>query len=124
NMSDLESDPEQIKQVLWNIFLNAVNAMPDDGVLWISTETEDSPDIAGQDRKTVKIIVRDTGDGFNEKALSHMFTPFFTTKKGGSGLGLAIVKRIMEGLQGSIHGRNHPDGGAEITVLLPGKKLR
>jgi len=121
---DLESDPEQIKQVLWNIFLNAIDAMPDDGVLWISAETEDSPDIAGQGQKKVKIVVRDTGNGFSEKALSRMFTPFFTTKKGGSGLGLAIVKRIVEGLQGSIYGRNHPDGGAEITVLLPGKKLR
>ena len=56
--------------------------------------------------------------GFSKKALSHLFTPFFTTKEGGSGLGLAMVKRIVEGLKGKVYGKNHPDGGAEITILL------
>ncbi len=110
---DLVSDPEQIKQVLWNIFLNAVDAMPDDGILRISTGT-----VQNHGNRMVKISVRDTGKGFSEKALSHIFTPFFTTKEGGSGLGLAIVKRIVEGLKGIVQGENHPEGGAEITVLL------
>ncbi|MBN1626911.1 MAG: sensor histidine kinase, partial [Deltaproteobacteria bacterium] len=60
----------------------------------------------------------DSGEGFSEKALSSIFTPFFTTKEGGSGLGLAIVNRIIGGLKGRVSGRNHPDGGAEITILL------
>ena len=71
------------------------------------------------DQKRVKIVVRDTGNGFNERTLSQLFTPFFTTKKQGSGLGLAIAKGIVEGLHGEIHGTNHPEGGAEITMLLP-----
>ncbi|MEE9609725.1 MAG: ATP-binding protein, partial [Desulfatiglandales bacterium] len=65
-----------------------------------------------------KITVRDTGQGFSKRALSHLFTPFFTTKEGGSGLGLPIIKRIVEGLEGEVYGKNHPDGGAEITILL------
>jgi len=69
-------------------------------------------------RKMAQITFRDTGEGFSQKALQFLFTPFFTTKEGGSGLGLAIVKRIVEGLKGSVAGKNHPDGGAEITVWL------
>ena len=107
------SDPEQVKQILWNIILNAVEAMPDHGLLRINTETV--PDRA---KKTIKVSIRDTGQGFSKNALSHLFTPFFTTKDGGSGLGLATVKRIAEGLSGSVCGRNHPDGGAEITLFL------
>jgi C4-dicarboxylate-specific signal transduction histidine kinase len=66
----------------------------------------------------VRLTIRDTGEGFSPKALRHLFTPFFTTKEGGSGLGLATVKRVVEGLQGTATGRNHPEGGAEITLLL------
>lgn len=111
--TELVSDPEQVKQVLWNIFLNAVEAMPGSGVLRIDTDT-----IMDDSKKMVKVSVRDTGEGFSESALAHLFTPFFTTKEEGSGLGLAIVKRIVEGLHGFVNGANHPDGGAEITVLL------
>ena len=74
--------------------------------------------LQGPHRKMAKITIRDTGDGFSPTVLSNLFTPFFTTKQGGSGLGLATVKRIVEGLRGEILGRNHPDGGAEISILL------
>ena len=117
----LVSDPEQIKQVLWNIFLNAVEAMPGKGSLRISAEAVEKRDIPESKKEMVKITVRDTGKGFSKNALSNLFTPFFTTKEGGSGLGLAIVKRIVEGLKGSVYGKNHPDGGAVITVLLEKK---
>jgi two-component system sensor histidine kinase PilS (NtrC family) len=115
----LESDPEQIKQVLWNIFINAVDEMPEGGLLYISTEEVLTLNMPYSNPKTVKIVIRDTGKGFNDKTLPNLFTPFFTTKKGGVGLGLAIVKRIVEGLKGKISGETHPDGGAVITVLLP-----
>jgi two-component system sensor histidine kinase PilS (NtrC family) len=113
----LESDPEQIKQVLWNLFLNAQEAMPDGGSLHVAIEL--NADETYTDHKRVKIVVRDTGNGFDEKALSQIFTPFFTTKEGGSGLGLATVKRIVEGLKGEVSGSNHPEGGARIIILLP-----
>jgi two-component system sensor histidine kinase PilS (NtrC family) len=112
------SDPEQIKQVLWNIFLNAAEAMPEKGTLKVSTEIVKEDAIYESGKEMVRIRVRDTGEGFTKKALSNIFTPFFTTKEGGSGLGLAIVKRIVEGLKGSVYGDNHPDGGAIITVVL------
>jgi len=117
--SSLTSDPEQIKQILWNIFLNAIESMLGGGLLKIKTESIDSPG----NPEMVKITIRDTGPGFDENTLSQIFTPFFTTKTTGSGLGLAIVKRIVEALNGSIYGENHPDGGAIVTVLFPNNKL-
>jgi len=113
----LESDPEQVKQVLWNLFINAREAMPDGGSLYVTTALNSNE--THTDHKIVTIIVRDTGKGFDVKALSHLFIPFFTTKEGGSGLGLATVKRIVEGLQGKVTGTNHPEGGAMITISLP-----
>ncbi len=115
---NIKSDPEQIKQVLWNLFLNAMDAMRGGGVLLVRTEFVNFPESHGENRKMAQITFRDTGEGFSNKALQFLFTPFFTTKEGGSGLGLAIVKRIVEGLRGRVSGKNHPDGGAEITVRL------
>jgi two-component system sensor histidine kinase PilS (NtrC family) len=114
----LESDPAQVKQVLWNLFLNATEAMPDGGTLQVGTDMLDGRLTTVSRQRTVRVSVRDTGQGFSDQALSHLFTPFFTTKKGGSGLGLATVKRIMDGLKGTVHARNHPEGGAEITLVL------
>lgn len=116
----IESDPEQLKQVLWNLFLNAREAMPEGGCLYVSADSADEEEPVEPGETMVRIRVRDTGAGLSAKALLHLFTPFFTTKEGGTGLGLAIVKRIVEGLKGRVHGRNHPEGGAEITILLPG----
>jgi two-component system sensor histidine kinase PilS (NtrC family) len=115
---NIESDPEQIKQVLWNLFLNACEAMPNGGSLYVTTDTIVPQDGLGNGAKMVKITIRDTGEGFSDKALDHLFTPFFTTKEGGSGLGLAVVKRVVEGLKGTASGRNHEKGGAEVTILL------
>ena len=112
---EMKSDPEQIKQLLWNLYLNAVEAMMDGGTLHISTNMDDAKKTQ---RRYAKITIRDTGNGFSKEALDNLFTPFFTTKEGGSGLGLAIVKRIVEGLRGEVHGRNHAEGGAEITLIL------
>jgi two-component system sensor histidine kinase PilS (NtrC family) len=116
------SDPDQIKQVLWNILLNAADAVSDGGTIYIHAATDHiNPELFETGQEIVKIIVRDTGKGFNENTLSSIFTPFFTTKEGGSGLGLAIVNRIIGGLKGKVSGRNHPEGGAEITIILSKK---
>ncbi|MEE9611495.1 MAG: histidine kinase dimerization/phospho-acceptor domain-containing protein, partial [Desulfatiglandales bacterium] len=79
---ELESDPEQIKQVFWNLFLNATEAMPDGGSLHIRTDLVNGRDLPEKGRTMGKITVRDTGQGFSKRALSHVFTPFFTTKEG------------------------------------------
>jgi two-component system, NtrC family, sensor histidine kinase PilS len=113
----VESDPGQIRQVLWNLFLNACEAMPEGGRLHVKTERV-NPDGPFPQKGEVAITIRDTGQGFSPKALSQLFTPFSTTKEGGTGLGLAVVKRIVEGLKGTVLGRNHEEGGAEIRIVL------
>ena len=113
----VESDPDQIKQVLWNLFLNACDAMGGGGELHVTSALVPGPPESGSEK--AKIVIRDTGEGFDEKGLQHLFLPFFTTKERGSGLGLAIVKRIVDWLEGKISGANHPEGGAEITIFLP-----
>lgn len=116
---EIVSDPEQIKQVLWNLFLNASEAMPQGGTLFVTTKGSMDKDGLHFSEPRVKIAVRDTGDGFEASAIDQLFTPFFTTKEGGSGLGLAIVKRIVEALEGKVSGRNHAEGGAEVIIDLP-----
>jgi two-component system, NtrC family, sensor histidine kinase PilS len=118
NTLRIQSDPEQVKQILWNLFLNAADAMTQGGMLYVSAEMISSRDHHGAVREMAKISIRDTGAGFSAKALQHLFTPFFTTKEGGSGLGLATVRRIVEGLKGSVTGGNHPEGGAQVSVCL------
>ncbi len=113
----LESDPGQLKQVLWNLFSNAADSMGAQGCLYVTGEITSEFSIPG--RKRVKIVVRDTGQGFDKKTLPQIFTPFFTTKEKGSGLGMAIVKRIVEGLKGEVYGDNHPEGGGRVTIYLP-----
>jgi two-component system, NtrC family, sensor histidine kinase PilS len=115
----LESDAEQIRQMLWNLFQNAVDAMPHGGSLFLATEPLEGPPTESNAPAKVKVTIRDTGKGFEPKALENLFTPFFTTKPGGSGLGLATVKRITEGLKGQVQGTNHLGGGAEVTITLP-----
>lgn len=115
----IESDSEQLRQVLWNLFVNACEAMPDGGSLYVDTGMEAVDNRPNGVQEMAKVAIRDTGAGFSKKTLSHLFTPFFTTKEEGSGLGLAIVKRIVEGLKGEVRGENHPEGGAVITLHLP-----
>lgn len=115
----LRSDPEQLKQVLWNLFLNARDAMSNGGVLHIEARESHAQTPDGLSDRWVELTVRDTGQGFSKDAMENLFTPFFTTKEEGSGLGLATVKRIIEGLQGHVRGENHPGGGARIIIHLP-----
>jgi len=108
----IRSDSDQLKQVFWNLFLNASEAMGRGGTLRVATSLDNGS-------AQITVVIRDTGEGFDEKNLPRIFLPFFTTKERGSGLGLAIVKKIIDRLEGKVSGRNHPGGGAEITVVLP-----
>ncbi len=114
----IESDPEQIRQVIWNILLNARDAMPGGGTLYMETRIGNDEGTPERHASEVELVVRDTGTGFTREALDNLFTPFFTTKEEGSGLGLATVKRIVEGLHGRVRGENHPEGGARIILKL------
>ena len=67
----------------------------------------------------VKIHVIDQGCGLADEALDRLFDPFFTTKERGTGLGLTIAHRLVEAYGGGLTACNHPEGGAEFTVVLP-----
>ena len=91
----IEGDPRQIEQVMRNIVINAVQAMPEGGALSMRTF---------YDREAEKVIIRfsDTGMGITPERISDIFQPFFTTKTKGTGLGLPIVRRILENHGGSV----------------------
>ena len=104
---------DQLKQVLLNLCLNAIEAMqPDGGVLNIDLNRH-------EDGKRVRLIVRDTGSGIEEADLSRLFEPFFTTKSFGLGLGLPISFDIIQRHHGHITVASSPGEGTAFTILLP-----
>ncbi len=112
-------DPDQIKQVFWNLAINAFQAMPKGGTLTITVDRVAS--LGEQDHLSdhrVEICFCDTGGGIQKEDLSRIFYPFFTTKSSGSGLGLAIVQRIIEQHAGSIEVESTPQG-TSFRVFLP-----
>jgi signal transduction histidine kinase len=124
-------DPEQIHQVLVNLLLNAMDALPQGGKVDIrvaidSQKEVDRPvlEINGYETKTrangfLKIKIRDNGSGIEPRIRQRLFEPFVSSKDTGLGLGLSICKRLIEDHGGSIRGDNCPDGGAEFTFTLP-----
>lgn len=107
----LRADPHQIKQVLLNLVINAVHAMPQGGVLHIRA----MPD--GTD--TVRIEVEDSGSGIPADILPRIFEPFFTTRSDGTGLGLAIVRKITQDHAARIRVDSTPGHGSCFTLYWP-----
>ena len=101
-------DAEQIKQVLLNLALNALQAMPDGGRLVFRTF---------QDETTVVVEVEDTGGGIPANAIGRIFDPFFTTKDKGSGLGLSVAHKIVAQHDGKLLAENTPRGAVFKLVL-------
>ena len=108
-------DPAQMRQALWNLCLNAVEAMPQGGELRVGVRTITSE--AG--RTLMEITVEDTGVGITAAELTQVFEPFFTTKPQGTGLGLAIAHRIVEDHGGEIRVQSEPWRGSRFTISLP-----
>lgn len=106
------ADPMQLRQIFLNLLLNAAEAMPDGGSLRVKTYYEKS-------KRTVGVMVSDTGKGIEADCMNKIFQPFFTTKRKGTGLGLAIIKRLIEQHEGSIWVENNPGGGATFTISFP-----
>lgn len=107
----VRGDAELIKQCLINLIKNALEAMPDGGVLTVSSSmgTHD-----------VHVMVRDTGLGIPKEAQHMIFNPFYTTKKKeGSGLGLAMTKKIIGDLGGSLHLESQVGTGTTVSINLP-----
>ena len=107
-------DTNQLKQVFINIVLNALDAMPQGGVLEISTSVLDS--------NSIEISFKDNGSGIPVDKLDDIFEFDFTSKKTGSGIGLALSKQIIEGHYGRIYAENSPSGGAIFYIELPIKQ--
>ena len=107
----LHADPEQLRQVVLNLFLNALDVMPQGGDLEVS--------IARPDARSADLTVADRGPGISADVLPRLFEPFASGKETGLGLGLVVSKRIVEDHGGTILGCNRPGGGAHFIVRLP-----
>jgi len=107
-------DPQRLRQVFWNLLINAAQAISDEGTISISA----SPGTGDWSDKFI-IRVSDTGIGIANEHIENIFDPFFTTKTDGTGLGLAIVYRIIEDLGGSIEVKSEPGKGTIFTIRLP-----
>lgn len=121
----VRADAGQLEQVLMNLAINAVDAMPDGGVLHVSSaQVHDAhlPDGPG-DGTVVEIAVSDTGTGMTDAVRQRLFEPFFTTKPAGqgTGLGLATAYAIMRAADGIIRVASEPGKGARFAVLLPSR---
>lgn len=109
---EVRADADQMNQVLINLIMNAVHAMPDGGTLRIGMAPAN---------EMVMLTVSDTGHGIPQEVMSHIFDPFFTTKEfgKGTGLGLTVVKGILEEHGGSIAATSELGKGTTFTILLP-----
>ena len=110
----VQCDPAQVEQVLLALVMNAIDAMPRGGNLWIKTRVNPA-------RDEIELEVRDDGIGISPEILPHIFEPFLTTKETGHGvgLGLAVSRSIMERHGGNIKVQSELGKGTTFTVMLP-----
>jgi len=109
------ADPQQLRQAIWNLCINAVQSMPQGGELRVGGRRQ--PGTRGAPE--LSLWVADSGRGISETDLPHIFEPFYSTKTQGSGLGLALVYRIVQDHGGSIDVRSWPGTGTTFTLSLP-----
>lgn len=116
-------DPEQLRQVLMNLFRNAVQAMKGRGKVVVSTRVRLGRGTrsggGAADDPFVELTVADNGPGISQKVLENIFLPFFTTKEKGTGLGLSISQRIVQSAGGRIEVRSYEGKGSTFAVILP-----
>jgi PAS domain S-box-containing protein len=103
-------DHDRLRQVLLNLMLNAIQAMPDGGAIRITATLE---------QNVVQLQITDSGKGIPEDQLERIFQPFVTSKEGGTGLGLAICERLLEAMNGTISAHSSSGEGATFLVRLP-----
>ena len=106
----VSADPDQVRQILMNLILNALEANDGQGAVTVTAE-------AGSSQVTVRVA--DQGSGLPPGQEEEIFDPFFSTKERGTGLGLAIASRLATGLGGRLSAANAPSGGAVFTLTLP-----
>lgn len=106
----VQADSYRLKQAIWNLLVNSVDAMPIGGLILIKSRFESD---------NVVVEISDEGKGIDEDFISRIFDPFFTTKEVGTGLGLAIVQKVIEGYNGKINVVSSEGKGATFVITLP-----
>lgn len=109
NLPALDADPDQLKRALRNLTLNAMDAMPDGGVVTIRTMESSG---------RVRVEVSDTGKGLTAEECERLFSPYYTTKQHGTGLGLAIVQSVVSDHKGTISVDSEPGKGSTFRMEL------
>lgn len=115
SLPDVEADSEQLKQVILNLTINAIQAMPDGGKIAIS---------AAEKNAGIVIAVVDQGVGIPAEKVEKVFDPFFTTKDSGTGLGLSVAHQIIMQHGGVITAERNPDRGMTFSVTIPIRRRR
>ncbi len=106
----LPADRKQLQQVIWNLLLNAFQAIEGSGSVSVRTSAEG---------ESVSISIADTGKGISSGEMENIFKPFFTTKHKGTGLGMTISRRIVEQHRGTISVTSDAGKGTLVTIILP-----
>ena len=125
NLAPVHGDPDQVEQILWNLFINASDAMPQGGRIQVTTKNASREEMAGRNLPKpgpyVMLSVADSGMGIDPETIAHIFEPFFTTKAAGkgTGLGLASVYGIVKTHGGHIDAESENGLGAVFHVFLP-----
>ncbi|MGW8179395.1 MAG: sensor histidine kinase [bacterium] len=110
-LPSVKLDPDQIRQVLLNVLLNGIQAMPDGGLLEIGSSLKSRGD-------SILVNVKDSGEGI-QGDLDRIFDPFFTTRPDGTGLGLAVSHQLVEKHGGVLSAQKNPDTGMTFGLELP-----
>ncbi len=116
DISQIQADEDQVRQITMNVIINAIQAILRKGEIKIKTE---SALLKGE--PAIKLIIEDSGIGITEEDFSQIFDPFFSTKERGSGLGLSIVYKLVEGHQGEIKVESKEGKGTKFVIFLPQK---